>query len=165
MKQENEIISVENIEPEILLVDDNDSDILLVEDNDADAEMTIRALKKHNLANRLLHLKDGAQAMDYLFAEGGYSGRRIENTPKIILLDLKMPKVNGKELLKRIKSDPRTKKIPVVVLTSSKEDPDIEQCYDFGANGYVVKPVEFDLFHKVVSELGLFWMIVNQPPQ
>lgn len=165
MKQENEILTAESNEPEVLLLADTDSDILLVEDNDSDAEMTIRALKKHNLANRLLHLKDGAQAMDFLFAEGGYSGRRVENTPKIILLDLKMPKINGKEVLKRIKSDPRTKKIPVVVLTSSKEDPDIEQCYELGANGYVVKPVEFDLFHKVVSELGLFWMIVNQPPQ
>ena len=139
--------------------------VLLIEDNEADAEMTIRALKKHSLANRILHLKDGVQALDFLFAEGEYSGRRVENIPKVILLDLKMPKVNGKEVLKRIKSDPRTKKIPVVILTSSNEDPDIEQCYDLGANGYVVKPVEFDLFHKVISELGLFWMIVNQPPQ
>jgi len=165
MKQENEILVAESTETELLQVTDNDNDILLVEDNDGDAEMTIRALKKHNLANHLLHLKDGAQALDFLFAEGGYSGRQVENTPKIILLDLKMPKVNGKEVLKRIKSDPRTRKIPVVILSSSKEDPDIEQCYDLGANGYVVKPVEFDLFHKVVSELGLFWMIVNQPPQ
>ena len=139
--------------------------VLLIEDNEADAEMTIRALKKHSLANRILHLKDGVQALDFLFAEGEYSGRRVENIPKVILLDLKMPKVNGKEVLKRIKSDPRTKKIPVVILSSSNEDPDIEQCYDLGANGYVVKPVEFDLFHKVISELGIFWMIVNQPPQ
>jgi len=165
MKEENEILITESNEPEVLLAGDSDSDILLVEDNDGDAEMTIRALKKHNLANRLLHLKDGAQALDFLFAEGGYSGRRIECTPKVIMLDLKMPKVSGKEVLKRIKSDPRTKKIPVVIITSSKEDPDIEECYELGANGYVVKPVEFDLFHKVVSELGLFWMIVNQPPQ
>jgi len=139
--------------------------VLLIEDNEADAEMTIRALKKHSLANRILHLKDGVQALDFLFAEGEYSGRRVENTPKIILLDLKMPKVNGKEVLKKIKSDPRTNKIPIVILTSSKEDLDIQQCYDFGANGYVVKPVEFDLFHKVISELGAYWMIVNQPPQ
>ena len=139
-------------------------EVLLVEDNASDAEMTIRALKKNNLANRLLHLKDGAEALDFLFAEGEYSGRQIENIPKVILLDLKMPKVNGIEVLQKIKSDPRTKKIPVVVLTSSNEDPDIQECYGLGVNGYVVKPVEFDEFHKAISDLGLYWMIVNQPP-
>jgi len=139
-------------------------EVLLVEDNESDAEMTIRALKKNNLANRLLHVKDGAEALDFLFCEGEYSGRRIEHIPKVILLDLKMPKINGKEVLQKIKSDERTKKIPVVVLTSSKEDPDIQECYNLGVNGYVVKPVEFDEFHKAISELGLYWMIVNQPP-
>lgn len=139
-------------------------EVLLVEDNESDAEMTIRALRKNNLANRLLHVKDGAEALDFLFCEGEYSGRRIEHIPKVILLDLKMPKVNGKEVLQKIKSDERTKKIPVVVLTSSKEDPDIQECYNLGVNGYVVKPVEFDEFHKAISELGLYWMIVNQPP-
>lgn len=139
-------------------------DLLLVEDNSSDAEMTIRALKKNNLANKLLHVKDGAEALDFLFSEGAYSGRGMNNKLKVILLDLKMPKVSGIEVLKSIKADERTKKIPVVVLTSSREDPDIRECYSLGANGYVVKPVEFDEFHKVISDLGLYWMIVNQPP-
>jgi len=139
--------------------------VLLVEDNASDAEMTIRALKKNNLANKLLHLKDGAEALDFIFAEGEYSGRQVENIPKVILLDLKMPKVNGIEVLRRIKTDERTKKIPVVVLTSSKEDPDIKACYALGVNSYVVKPVDFNEFQKAISDLGLFWMIINQPPQ
>lgn len=143
---------------------EQDIEVLLVEDNDSDAEMTIRALKKNNLANRLLHLKDGAEALDFLFSEGIYAGLQMKNTPKVILLDLKMPKVTGKEVLMRIKADTRTQKIPVVVLTSSKEDPDIQECYSLGVNGYVVKPVEFDEFHKAISDLGLYWMIVNQPP-
>jgi two-component system response regulator len=139
-------------------------EVLLVEDNISDAEMTIRALKRNNLANRLLHLKDGAEALDFLFAEGIYHDRNVVQTPKIILLDLKMPKVNGIEVLIKIKADDRTKKIPVVMLTSSKEDPDIQQCYGLGVNGYVVKPVDFEQFHKAIAELGLYWMIVNQPP-
>ena len=139
-------------------------DILLVEDNNSDAEMTIRALRKNNLANNLLHVKDGAAALDFLFAQGTYSGRQIENIPKMILLDLKMPKVNGIEVLVKIKSNEGTKKIPVVILTSSKEDPDIRKCYELGVNSYVVKPVEFDTFYKVVSEVGLYWMTANQPP-
>lgn len=140
-------------------------EILLVEDNSSDAEMTIRVLKKNNLANRLLHVKDGAEALDYLFGQGDYAGKQTGHIPKLILLDLKMPKVNGKEVLQKIKSEERTKKIPVVVLTSSQENPDIEECYGLGVNSYVVKPVEFDEFHKAISNLGLFWMIVNQPPQ
>ena len=127
--------------------------------------MIIRALRKNNFANTLLHVKDGAEALDFLFAEGAYTGRQMEDIPRVILLDLKMPKVDGIEVLTRIKSDARTKKIPVVVLTSSKEDPDIQKCYDLGVNGYVVKPVEFDEFYKAISGLGLYWMIVNQPPQ
>jgi|SRR5665213_2557906 len=140
-------------------------EVLLVEDNASDAEMTIRALKKNNLVNKLLHLKDGAEALDFIFAEGEYSGRQMENIPKVILLDLKMPKVSGIEVLRRIKTDERTRKIPVVVLTSSKEDPDIQACYALGVNSYVVKPVDFNEFQKAISELGLFWMIINQPPQ
>lgn len=140
-------------------------DVLLVEDNESDAEMTIRSLRKNNLANSLLHLTDGAQALDFIFAEGSYEHRKIADTLKVILLDLKMPKVNGLEVLKKIKSDSRTKKIPVVMLTSSKEDPDIAQAYELGANGYVVKPVEFDQFYKAISNLGLYWLIVNQPPR
>jgi two-component system response regulator len=139
-------------------------EILLAEDNAGDAEMTIRALAKNNLANNLLHVKNGADALDFLFGEGKYAGRDIVNKPKIVLLDLKMPKVNGIEVLHKIKSDPRTKKIPVIVLTSSKEDPDIQRCYDLGVNSYVVKPVEFVRFYEAISDLGLYWMIVNQPP-
>ena len=140
-------------------------EILLVEDNASDAEMTIHALKKNNLANKLLHVKDGAAALDFIFAEGEYSYRQIENMPKVILLDLKMPKVNGIEVLEKIRADERTKRIPVVVLTSSKEDPDIKKCYDLGVNSYVVKPVAFDEFQKAISDLGLYWMIVNQHPR
>ena len=140
-------------------------EILLVEDNPSDAEMTIRALKKRNLANKLLHLKDGVQALDFVFARGIYAERGIENTPNLILLDLKMPMMDGTEVLKIIKADERTKRIPVVVLTSSREDPDIKECYELGVNAYVVKPVEFDAFQQAVSELGLFWMIVNQHAQ
>ena len=138
--------------------------ILLVEDSAADAEMTINALKKNNLANKLLHVKDGAEALDFIFAQGEYSHRNIEDKPKVILLDLKMPKVNGLEVLQKIRADERTKTIPIVVLTSSKEDPDIKKCYDLGVNSYVVKPVEFDEFQKAISNLGLYWMIVNQHP-
>ena len=140
-------------------------DILLVEDSEGDAEMTMRALKKSGLANTVLHLSDGAEALDFLFSEGEYSGRPIEKVPKLILLDLKMPKVNGIQVLLKIKADERTKRIPVVMLTSSQEDPDIQQCYDLGVNSYVVKPVEFEGFYKAISSLGLYWMIVNQPPQ
>lgn len=142
----------------------HETDILLVEDNMHDAEMTIRALKKNNLVNNLVHLKNGAEALDYIFAEGEFSSRDMSDLPKVILLDLKMPKVGGIEVLERLKLDERTKRIPIVILTSSKEDPDIKLCYDLGANSYVVKPVEFDDFVKAVSNLGLYWMILNQPP-
>jgi len=140
-------------------------EILLVEDNMSDTELTIRALKKNNLANKLVHLEDGQEALDFIFAEGNYSDRKIADVPRMILLDLKMPKINGIEVLRRIKTDERTSKIPVVVLTSSKEDPDIQACYALGVNSYVVKPVDFNEFQKAISELGLFWMIINQPPQ
>lgn len=140
-------------------------EILLVEDNASDAEMTILALKNNNLANKLMHVRDGAEALDFLFAEGSYIGRKADIMPKVILLDLKMPKLNGIEVLQRIRTDERTKTIPVVVLTSSKEDPDIRKCYHLGVNSYVVKPVEFEDFQKAVSDLGLYWLIVNQHPQ
>jgi two-component system response regulator len=140
----------------------NEVEILIVEDNISDAELTIRALKKNHLANKLAHVKDGAEAIDFLFAQGTYENRRDEKTPRVILLDLKMPKLNGIEVLKVIKADDRTRQIPVVVLTSSKEDPDIEECYRLGVNSYVVKPVEFDAFVKAVSELGLYWMLLNE---
>ena len=145
-------------------MEDTQVEILLVEDNLNDAELTIRALQKSSIANKLFHLKDGVAALDFLFGTGEYTGRNINNKPKLILLDLKMPKVDGIEVLTRIKTDELTRKIPVVILTSSKEDPDIEKCYLLGANSYIVKPVEFDNFKKAVSEIGLYWMIHNQPP-
>jgi two-component system response regulator len=140
-------------------------EVLLVEDNASDAEMTINALKQYNLANKLLHVKDGAAALDFIFSEGEYAENEPGNTLRIILLDLKMPKLNGIQVLQRIRTDERTKRIPVVVLTSSSEDPDIRKCYDLGVNSYVVKPVEFDQFQKAISDLGLYWMTVNQQPQ
>ena len=137
-------------------------EILLVEDNMSDAELTIRALKKNHLVNKLLHVKDGAEALDFVFAQGNYSDRIGQRVPKVILLDLKMPKIDGIEVLRKIKSDERTNKIPVVVLTSSKEGTDIQACYSLGVNSFVVKPVEFESFIKVVSDLGLYWLLLNQ---
>ena len=139
-------------------IQNNIVEILLVEDNHDDAELTIRALKKYNLANNLLHLEDGEEALNFLFSTN--SGMM----PKIILLDIKMPKVDGIEVLRKIKSDPYRKIIPVVVLTSSKEERDIIESYKLGVNAYIVKPVEFDKFMKAVSEIGFFWLILNQPP-
>lgn len=144
---------------------ERDVEILLIEDSESDAELTIRALKKNNLGNKLFHVADGAAALDFFFAEGKYISGQTSKNPHLILLDLKLPKVSGIEVLMKIKGDPRTKKIPVVVFTSSKEDPDVQTCYDLGANGYVVKPVEYDKFYQAITNLGLFWMIVNQPPQ
>jgi CheY-like chemotaxis protein len=139
-------------------------EILLVEDNATDAELCIRALKKHNLANNLVWVKDGAEALDFLFATGAYSDRDVTTPPKVVLLDLRLPKVDGMEVLRRIKADERTRAIPVVVLTSSKEDRDIAESYQLGVNSFISKPVEFDAFAKTVSELGLYWLLVNRPP-
>lgn len=133
-------------------------EVLLIEDNPDDAELTIRVLKKHNLANNLVHLHDGEEALEFLFAEGN------NNIPKLILLDLKMPKVDGIEVLRKIKNDPEKKIIPVVILTSSKEERDVIESYHLGVNAYVVKPVEFEKFVEAVAKLGLFWLILNQPP-
>jgi two-component system response regulator len=144
----------------------NEVEILLVEDNETDAELTIRALKRNNLANKLVWAKDGAEALDFIFATGKYSERDIEmGLPRLILLDLRMPKVDGLEVLQTIKADERTKMIPVVVLTSSKEDRDIVESYELGVNSYVSKPVEFDEFTEAVSTLGLYWMLLNNPPE
>ena len=140
-------------------------DILLVEDSQSDAEMTIRALNKHHISNNLTHLKDGALALDFLFGTGIYTGRNTNNKPKVILLDLKMPKVNGLQVLQRIKNDDITRDIPVVILTSSKEHPDVERCYKMGVNSYIVKPVEFSNFMKAISDLGMYWLGLNQSPQ
>ena len=142
----------------------NQVEVLLVEDNVHDAEMTIRALKKVNLANNLVHVKDGAEALDFIFARGQYSDRELEDHPKVILLDIKMPKVDGIEVLKQIKSHESSKTIPVVIMTSSKEEQDIINSYELGVNSYVVKPVEFEGFARAVSQLGLYWLLTNQPP-
>lgn len=140
-------------------------DILLVEDNPQDAELTIRALRKSNLANQLIAVEDGAEALDFIFCRGKYGDREIGHTPRVVLLDLKLPKVNGLEVLRALKQDERTRTIPVVVVTSSREDPDIKTAYALGANSYVVKPVDFDAFAEAVSSLGLYWLLVNQPPK
>ena len=139
-------------------------EILLVEDNIHDAEMTIRSLKKVNLANNLFHVKDGEEALEFIFAQCKFAGRDLVNAPKVILLDIKMPKVDGIEVLRRIKADEATRCIPVVIMTSSKEELDIVSSYELGVNSYVVKPVDFEGFAKAVSELGLYWLITNQPP-
>ena len=143
-------------------MDYKDVDILLVEDNPHDAELTLRALKKHNLANQVHVARDGEEALDFLFGADSSSGTKC-NRLKVILLDLKLPKVSGIEVLRQLKSDARCKKIPVVVLTSSQEDQDIQECYKLGVNSYVVKPVEFEAFAKTVADMGLYWMLVNKP--
>jgi len=140
-------------------------EILLVEDNPQHVELTLRALRKHNLANNVLVAKDGAEALEFIFATGAYSQRRIENGPKVILLDLKLPKVDGLEVLRRIKSDERTRTIPVVVVTTSEQEPDVVESYKLGVNSYIVKPVSFDKFVQAVSELGFYWMLLNKPPR
>ncbi len=132
-------------------------EILLVEDNPDDAELAIRALRKNNLANNLLHLEDGQEALDFLF-------NKSNGTPRLILLDLKMPRVDGIEVLRRLKSDEEKKVIPVVVLTSSKEERDVIEAYQLGVNAYIVKPVDFDQFVKAVTETGLFWLVLNHAP-
>jgi two-component system, response regulator len=137
-------------------------DILIVEDNPQDAELTIRALRKHNLANNLFVLEDGADAVDFIFCRGKFTERSMNNQPKIILLDLKLPKLNGLEVLKTIKSDKRTALIPIVAVTSSQEEPDMKEAYKLGVNSYVVKPLDFDQFTLAMSSLGLYWLLVNK---
>lgn len=139
-------------------------EILLVEDTAADAELTIRALKKSCLVNNLVWVKDGAEALDFLFATGAYAERDTAQQPKVVLLDLRLPRISGVEVLRRLKNDERTRTIPVVVLTSSKEDVDVEECYRLGVNSYITKPVSFDEFVKVVGELGLYWLLLNKIP-
>ena len=140
-----------------------DVEILLVEDNPNDVELTLHALKRHNLANRVEVLRDGAEALDYIFCTGAYAARAIEAPPKIVLLDLKLPKVDGLEVLRQIKADPRTRKIPVVVLTTSQEQRDIIESYDLGVNSYIVKPVDFDQFVEATRIFGLYWLVLNEP--
>ncbi len=138
-------------------------EILLVEDNPRDVEMTLRALKKRNLANNVQVVSDGAEALDFIFARGKFASRNVLNGPKVILLDLKLPKVSGLEVLQKIKADEKTKIIPVVVLTSSQEEKDLIESYKLGVNSYIVKPVDFDKFMESVGELGLYWLLINKP--
>jgi two-component system, response regulator len=139
-------------------------EILLIEDNPDEAELAIRSLKKNNLANNLVHIDDGAEALDYIFCRGSYSQKDISIVPKVILLDLKLPKVGGLEILRQVKNDNRTKIIPIVILTSSKEDSDLIEGYNLGVNSYIVKPVNFESFAKAIAELGFYWIILNQQP-
>ncbi|MES2309859.1 MAG: response regulator [Verrucomicrobiota bacterium] len=140
-------------------------EILLVEDNPQDLELTLRALKKSKVSNAVHVARDGAEALDYIFCEGTYKNRPNKEAPKVILLDLKLPKVDGLEVLQKLKSDPKTKAIPIVVLTSSKEQKDIIESYKLGVNSYIVKPVNFEGFTSAVENLGLYWLLLNQPPQ
>jgi CheY-like chemotaxis protein len=140
-------------------------EILLVEDSLEDLELTQRALRNAKMGNHIQTARDGAEALDFIFCEGPHAERKIEDTPKLILLDLKLPKVDGLEVLERIKSDPRTKHIPVVVLTSSKEQIDVVKSYQLGVNSYIVKPVDFEGFNAAVQELGMYWLLLNQPPK
>jgi len=140
-------------------------DILLIEDSLEDAELTIRVLKEQNLANRLVWLKNGAAGLDFLFGRGAYAGRGVAEAPRLVLLDLNLPKISGLEVLQQLKADPRTRKIPVVVLSSSTQDKDILRTYDLGVNSYVSKPVHFEEFAAVVTQMGLYWMLINKPPK
>jgi CheY-like chemotaxis protein len=142
-----------------------DKTILLVEDNADDEELTIRALKKNNVTNRLVVARDGVQALDYLFGTGEYAGRDVAKLPGLVLLDLKLPKLDGLEVLRRLRADDRTRRMPVVVLTSSKEEQDVIKSYDLGANSYIRKPVDFNQFAEAVRQLGLYWLMLNEVPQ
>lgn len=139
-------------------------EILLVEDNETDAELCLRTLKRSNLANHVVWVRDGAEALDLLFTRGEFEGRASALTPQVILLDLRLPRVDGMEVLRQVKADERTRTIPVVVLTSSREDRDVVQSYQLGVNSFVSKPVEFEEFASVVTQLGLYWLLVNRPP-
>jgi two-component system response regulator len=143
----------------------NQTEILLVEDSEDDLDMTLRALRKANMANHIQIARDGAEALDFIFCEGAHAARKIENMPKLILLDLKLPKIDGMEVLRRVKTDPRTKMIPVVMLTSSKEQNDVITSYGLGSNSYIVKPVDFESFAEAVQKMGMYWLLLNQPPQ
>ncbi len=143
----------------------NEVEILLIEDNPRDAEMTMRELKKRNLTNKLVWVKDGAAALEFIFGTGRPDGRGLNHRPKVILLDLKLPKVDGLEVLRRLKSDAQARLIPAAVVTSSREESDIVRSYDLGVNSYIVKPVDFDKFSEAVAQLGMYWLLLNQPPE
>jgi two-component system, response regulator len=146
------------------MIDVDEVEILLVEDNPDDAEIALRALKRNKIANRIIHVRDGREALDFLYAEGDYSRRDSSVKPRLVLLDLKLPRINGLEVLKRIKGDPELKMVPVVVLTSSKEERDLVESYQLGANSFLVKPVDFDKFGESMREVGLYWLLLNQLP-
>jgi CheY-like chemotaxis protein len=139
-------------------------EVLLVDDNDADVELTVRALRRHRLAGTIHVAPDGEAALDFLFCRGAHAGRSFTSPPRVVLLDLKMPKVDGIEVLRAIRGDPRTRAIPVAILTSSKEQRDVVEGYRLGVNAYVQKPVDFDEFRHVIEQLGTFWLVLNQPP-
>jgi CheY-like chemotaxis protein len=143
----------------------NRIEFLLVEDNPDDLEMTLRSLRRARLANHIQVARDGAEAVEFIFGLGAHAGRSVASGPRVILLDLKLPKIDGLEVLRRVKSDPRTQAIPVVVLTSSKEQPDVQECYRLGVNSYIVKPVNFESFASAVAELGMYWLLLNHSPQ
>ena len=145
-------------------MENQEVEILLVEDNPADVELTLRALKTHRITNKIMFVRDGAEALDYLYRRGPYKNRNEIRIPRLILLDLKLPKISGLEVLQKVKSDEELKKIPIVVLTSSKEEPDIRECYRLGVNSYIVKPVDFEKFIEAVRNIGLYWLLLNQGP-
>jgi two-component system response regulator len=146
------------------MMHDTDIDVLIVEDNSSDLELALRALKEHRLCNNLVVARDGLEALDYLFAEGRYAGRRVEDQPRVILLDLKLPLVDGIEVLRRIRSDPRTHALPVVAMTASNRERDVAETYELGINSYIVKPVDFHKFTEAMKMIGMYWLMLNRAP-
>jgi CheY-like chemotaxis protein len=143
---------------------EDEIEILLVEDDPTDVELTLHALRQENLANRIQVVRDGEEALDFVFCRANFNARSFLSPPRVILLDLKLPKVDGMEVLREVKGDPRTKAIPVVILTASREEKDLVNGYQLGVNGYIQKPVDFDKFREIVKRLGLYWLVVNEPP-
>ncbi|MHB1193635.1 MAG: response regulator [Longimicrobiales bacterium] len=147
------------------MMDSNAVEVLLVEDNAVDAEQTLRALRGKGLRNPLVVVEDGVEALDFLFARGAWSQRDIAGGPRMVLLDLRLPRLDGLEVLRQVKADERTRSIPVVILTSSRQDPDVQRCRELGADSYIVKPVDFDKFTRSVAEIGYYWLLLNEPPR